>query len=183
MPVPVIDADVICTAIEQALREHIRDVLEALGWLGQLGDVRTFQQVPDLNAVAAANLPAVMIGTSRADFDTTRSGERFDGTWQVAVGVRDRGKDHTDTAQRIRRWATAITLAATLDRSLGGIASSVRPISAHYDDLADVSQARTIAAAAIVLEIRVLDAIDLDEFRRRLQPTPTVTSTHSTVSQ
>jgi hypothetical protein len=59
----------------------------------------------------------------------------------------------------------------------------VRPISAHYDDLADVSQARTIASAAIVLEIRILDAIDLDEFRRLLQPMPTVTSTHSTVDQ
>lgn len=179
----MITADTVCVAIETAIRNNITSVLTALGWTAQLGAIKTYQQVPDLNAAAAANLPAIMIGSARVDFEPIRSGTTYDGSWQVAVGVRDRGKDHADTAQRIRRWASAITAAAMLDQSLGGIAATIHPLSAHYDELGDATQARTIASAAVVFEIQVTAALDLDALRRVIHPSTTVTSTRATVGQ
>lgn len=179
----VITADTICTAVETAVRTHIDSVLAAYGWATQLGTVKTFQQVPDLNAVAAANLPAIMVGGARVDFSATKSGSLLDGVWQIAVGVRDRGKDHADTAQRIRRWASAITAAVMLDQSLAGLATAINPTSAHYDELGDVTQARTIASAAVVFEINVADAIDMAALREQITPSSTVVSVHPTVGQ
>jgi len=148
----------------------------------QLEPVGTWQVVPDLDAIAAAALPAIAIQAPSVRAVPVRSGAgKLDATWDLSVGIFDRGVDHLDTQDRVETWAAIIRAAGLLAGSLGGLISKLSWQGEAYALLPDRAQARTMAGAEVMFEITAPDAIDLEGLRQLVAPDPIVTATESAI--
>ncbi|MGX9348156.1 hypothetical protein [Microbacterium sp. KNMS] len=174
----VIGGDDIVTALEAVLRANVPLVLDRLELAERLGEVKTWQIVPDTEAISAAEMPAIAIVAARTGEPAERTRDTYSGTWDVSVGVFDRGDDHADTQTRIQAWAKVIRVAGTLSRALPGTSIEMRWVGEAYDLLQDKSQARTIAGAEVMFDAHVSVALDLSGFRSF----PLLETVHPTVN-
>ncbi|WOF23840.1 hypothetical protein N8K70_03930 [Microbacterium betulae] len=172
----VIGGDDIVTALEAQLKGNVPLVIEALK-LERLGEVKTWQVVPDADAISAAQLPAVAIVTPRVSTQPRGSHTEYSADWEVSVGVFARGKDHEETQTQIQAWAKVLRVAALLSRTLTGTRIEMRWAGELYDLIPTKQDARTIAGAEVLFDAHVDTALDLTSLRRD----PTLISVHPNV--
>lgn len=160
--------DQVLVALEETLKVALPQVLDLPGTQAYLGDqaasyadIATWQQVPTIEAIAAAEFPAIAI-TSPGLVDRPifkRANNTWETTWRAAVGIYDRtGYDdggQSATQARVRNWIAFLRTAALRNPTLGGVTRGVWWAGEEYDLLPDRNQARTIGAGALALDIRV----------------------------
>ncbi|MSZ75522.1 MAG: hypothetical protein F2667_00275 [Actinobacteria bacterium] len=166
----LVTAETLCQAVEATLRADLPGVVAAFGWTERLGAIEDWHQVPRLEAISTANLPAGAItspGLVRPPTYSRSSG--WSATWRVVAGVYVRGEDHHDTAARCRDWAGVIRTVFLANRSLGGVADGgLVWAGEEYDEQPQKSVARTLAACAVAIDVSATNVIDtaaLDEHR------------------
>ena len=157
----VIGGDDIVTALDAHLREHLPDVVRALG-LTELGDVATWMIVPDIDAITAAKLPAVAVVVGGMTQTPERTAQQYRGVWSASIGIFDRGSSHADTQKRIAAWAKAIRT-TFIAHPLTGTGMSVRWQGEEYDLIPSRNAARTLAGAEVMLDVTVDIAVDLTD--------------------
>jgi hypothetical protein len=158
-------ADQLCRAVEGTLRVALPAVLEVPEVKAYLGDrarafrdVREWQQLPTIEAIASAQYPAVAIVSPGLTEPPTYS--RADGlwktTWRVAVGIYDKSRDskHAETQARIRDWVAFLRIGLLRNPTLGGVVRSTTWVGEEYDLLPDRNRARTIGAGALAVDIK-----------------------------
>lgn len=175
-PMRLVSGGDVCRAAQAILETHLPGVLAEYGLTG-LGKVSTWQQVPTVEALTSAVLPAGAI-TSPGLVEPprlTRSGG-WTATWRLAVGVYARGRDHNETAQHVRDWAAAVRATLLRHPSLGGVVQSLMWAGEDYATLPQRSAARTIGGCAVAFDVTVKDVVQL------APPAPAVAATSSTLS-
>lgn len=181
----IISVDELCQATETTLKDLIPQVLQIPAMVALIGDprepyvVKTWQQLPVVEAIATADLPGVAI-TSAGLVDPpsySRANQSWDTNWRIAVGIYDRGRDHEDTQARVRNWAALIRTSMQLKPTLGGVAQGLTWFGEQYALLPNRNQARTAAAGVIAFDVKA------SVRKLTLGPgDPSVTSTHPTLS-
>lgn len=153
-------------AVEATLKDHLRETLEldvVKAYLGDRAatfrDIREWQQLPSLEAIATAQLPAAAVvspGLVREPI-RKRSGDAYETTWRVAVGIYDRDKSprHNDTQAKVRDWVAFLRMTLLRNPTLGGVARRVVWAGEEYDLLPDRNKARTIGAGALAVDVTV----------------------------
>lgn len=153
-------------AVEATLKEHLPETLELPTVKEYLGDraavfrdVREWQQLPSLEAIATAQLPAVAIVSPGLVREPTlkRSADAYETTWRVAIGIYDRDKSpsHNATQARVRDWVTLARITLLRHPTLGGVARRVVWAGEEYDLLPDRTKARTIGAGALAVDVTI----------------------------
>ncbi|WP_156759558.1 hypothetical protein [Microbacterium karelineae] len=160
----VIGGDDIVRGLEAQLRANVPAVITLLG-LTDLGEIQTWQIVPDVDAIAAAKLPAIAIVSPRVSAQPQRSNSEYSAEWQVSVGVFARGDDHEHTQTQIQQWAKVVRASALMTPSLPGTKIRIRWAGEEYDLLPNKKDARTIAGAEVMFDASVEKAIDLTALR------------------
>lgn len=150
----VVTAHQVMLAVEAVLRER----LPALAIRAGLEPVATWQQVPTIDALTSASVPALAITSPGITEAPKRRAGVYEATWRVAIGIYDRGRDHEATAGRVRTWAAIVRAALTGSR-LGGIAAETTWVGEDYASLPGRDHARTIAGAAVAFDVRVPAAL------------------------
>jgi hypothetical protein len=156
----------ICRAVEDTLKKALPMVLEipeVKAYLGERAkafrDVREWQQLPTIEAIASAQYPAVAIVSPGLVEEPvySRADDAWKTKWRVAVGIYDRSRnsDHGETQDRIRDWVAFIRTALLRNPTLGGVVRGVSWAGEEYDLLPDRNKARTIGAGALAVDIRV----------------------------
>lgn len=158
----IISADQLCTATESILRAALPEVLALAPVQAYLGDqagsywpIKTWQQLPTIEALAAADLPGIAI-TSPGLVEPpryVRSKQLWEATFRVAVGVYERGRDHADTQARVRNYCGFIRAAMQRNQTLGGVARSVDWRGEEYALRGNREAARTLAAGAVAFDV------------------------------
>ena len=181
----LISADDVCRAVEAVLVEHLDDTLEAAGWDvasgGDLTSVRTWDQVPTLDALSRADLPAGAIESPGLAGLPARTEAGWSSTWRVVVGIYDRGETHDATAAKTRRWAAAVRATVLDNAALDGLAQSVTWVTEAYAQQAANNVARTLGGCAVGFDITVPDVVTLPLIAPA-NPEPVVESTHTAVT-
>lgn len=158
----VIGADEVCIAVEQSLRTRIPVVIDALDLGATLKPFRDWQQLPTIEALSSANLPAGAVTSPGLTEPPTYSrATGWTATWRVAVGVYARGRDHSDTQAQVRDWIKVCRTALMGDRSVGGLAKSLRWVGEEYALVPGRNSARTIGAGAVAVDVTVENVLDL----------------------
>lgn len=153
-------------AVEAILRQELPKTFELAGVKAYLGDraatfrdVREWQQLPEVQAIASAQLPAVAIVSPGLVSPPARkrSSDVYETTWRVAVGIYDREKssDHTATQNKVRDWVSLLRITLLRNPTLGGVARRVAWAGEEYDLLPDRKNARTIGAGALAVDVTV----------------------------
>lgn len=177
----VLGADQLCKAVETVLTEKVPVLLELLE-RGDLGVIKTWQQLPTIEALSAAQFPAAAI-TSPGLSGTpiySRASNSWTATWRIAVGVYDRGKDHAETAAHVRDWCAIFRTVLLLNKRLGGIAKNLTWVGEEYARIPRKEQARTIGAGAVAVDVTVDNVADFDGLTE--QNLPLVLSTNPTLT-
>jgi hypothetical protein len=175
---PISSVDELCVGVEDTLREHLPDVMDALGFdAPNYDEIKTWQQLPTTTALVAASLPGIAVSAAGlvGAPSYSRSSKSWTSTWRIAVGIYERGKDHADTQARVRNWCAGIRTTLVLHKSLGGLASALAWSGEEYALVPDREQARTIAAAAVAFDVTATVSATVGAL-------PPVTSTPTTVS-
>ncbi|TIC78779.1 hypothetical protein [Nocardioides sp. GY 10127] len=182
MPLKLIDADQVCTAVAASVLEHLPAVITAAGLnASQWKPPRDFKQVPTADALGKiAAWPAGASACPGLLEPPTRTVDGWRATWRVFLAVYDRGGDYTATAARVRKWAALVRAAALHDPTLGGVARSVTWADESYLLRTAAGEARTIGGATVALNIQVSDAVDATDLTA--DPLPTVTTTSTSVA-
>ncbi len=181
-PPTVVGGGDIATALEQILRTNVPLVQELLG-LDDLGEVKTWQQVPTPSALTAANLPSVVIVAPRMTTQAGRGAGSYDGVWQVSVAVFARGKDHAETQAQIQNWAKVIRVAALIPTSLGpDVPVTLRWVGEDSDLVPEKESARTLAGCEVFFDATAETVMNLAEIRNTINAVPKVTETLNTVT-
>jgi len=160
----VVGGDDIVRALEQVLRQNLPIVLEALE-LTHLGEVKTWQIVPTMEALASAKHPSIALVSPSMTAAPQRSGaggRQYTGEWRMSIGVFDRGDNHEGTQTGIQQWAKAIRVAALLT-PLTGTGISLRWAGEEYDVIPTKQDSRTIAGAEVMFDATVDVALDLTD--------------------
>jgi hypothetical protein len=155
----IASASEIVDALETTLSQHLAETITALGWdTSKYGPVETWQQLPTLPALSAARFPAGAISTPNTQGAPvwSQADRAHRTTWRVAVGIYDRGRDHDDTARRIRNWCAAVRLTVRAHRTLGGVALSTTWAGERYELMPNRDQARTFAGGAVAFDVTAL---------------------------
>lgn len=182
MSTPIRSVDELCVAVEATLVEHYDATMTALGFTTGYAPVATWQQLPSIQAIAAAKLPAgaivapTMIGTPTY----TAASRTWRTTWRVPIGIYERGSDHDQTQARIRNRVAGIRATLLQHKSLGGIATGMAWSGENYDLLPGRDVARTIAAGGVSLDITA--DVTIDPVDPGTGGGPVVTSTPTTVT-
>lgn len=181
----IVSVDELCQATETTLRDMLPQVLlipEVVALIGEPRDpyvVKTWQQLPVVEAIATAQLPGIAI-TSAGLVDEpsySRANQAWDTTWRIGVGIYDRGRDHEETQARVRNWAALIRTSLQLAPTLGGVAQGLTWSGEQYQLLPNRNQARTAAAGAVAFDVKATVR------KLTIGPgLPPVTSTHPTLS-
>lgn len=179
--VRLISADDLVDGARGTLEEHIPTVLTLLG-LDQPDPVRpgwkpfrppiTWEQVPDIRAVQAANLPAGVIVPRGTAGEPQQSSRGTRATWRLEVAMFDRDADFSPTAARLTRWASVLRGALLRDRTLGGVAESTRWVSESYRPLQDQRGARTLGGCVVEIAVTAVNVVDLDDWPLVTDPAP-----------
>lgn len=175
----IVSADQLCVALEKVQRDHLIDTMAALGYVDDYDAIKTWQQLPTMEALSSATFPAIAVSTPGLVVAPSynRSSNTYRATWRIAVGIYVRGVDHNDSAARVRNWAAGIRTTALNHKSLDGVAIGLRWAGEEYARAADRKAARTLAAGAVALDVTA-DVI-ADPTAGNLPP---VLSTPTTVS-
>lgn len=178
---PLLSADDLCTAAEAVLKEH----LQALATSRGLENIRTWEQLPTLEALTTANLPAVAVSSPGLTKPAVRRSAGYDATWRIVVGAFARGDSFTETAARVRDWAAVIRQVVLQHPTLGGVATGVEWVGEEYVERPERSTARTLGGCAVVFDVTAHNVIDAEPYVPPEQgggKQPAVQSTHSTVT-
>lgn len=183
MSTPVRSVDEVCVAIEQVLLAHYDATMAGLGFTDGYAPVKTWTQLPALEAIATAELPAgAIVAPTGVDSPTYQaSSGLYRYTWRVPIGIYERGRDHNQTQGRIRNRVAGIRTTLLQHKSLGGIATALAWSGENYGLLPAKEVARTLAAGAVSFDVTA--DVTLDPLPT-VPPTPgpVVTSTQSTVT-
>lgn len=166
MAARLITADDLCVAAAEILAEHLPAVVAAMGWdedsVAPLAPVTTWEQVPTLEALTAAEMPAgAVTSPGLAETPTRRERGRHDAVWRISVGVYDRGDDYHETARRVRRWAAAVRATLLEHRTLNGVADGVWWRGEEYRQKPNAGAARTLGGCAVAFDVKAANVIDL----------------------
>lgn len=181
----IISVDELCQAAESTLKDLLPQVLQIPAMADLIREpsapyvVKTWQQLPVVEAIATADLPGVAITSAGLVEEPTysRANQAWDTTWRIAVGIYDRGVDHEDTQARVRNWAALIRTSLQLAPTLGGVAQGLTWSGEQYALLPNRNQARTAAAGAVAFDVKA------SVRKLTLGPgIPSVTSVHPTLS-
>ena len=182
--IKLVTADDLCTAAERVLVEHLPGYAAQYALqrdLTVLPGVRDWHQVPTLEALSSANFPAGAITspglTGPPAVPSASRGNRVDATWQIEVGIFDRGTDWNDTAARTRTWAALIRL-TLLAHPFGGAVTNCKWIGESYRQIGQRNSARTIGGCSVLFDITAVDVADPGA----ASVDPVVLSTASTVT-
>lgn len=178
---PLLSANDLCAAVEAVLREHLPDLAASRG----LDPVRTWQQLPTLDALTAANLPGIAVTSPGLSTTPTRRATRYDATWRIVVGCFVRATDHATTAAATRDWAAVIRQVMLQHPTLGGVATGVEWAGEEYAERPERSSARTLGGCAVALDVTARNVIDAEPYvvpDPDAPPAPTVQSTSTRVS-
>lgn len=185
MTLRLLTADDLCTGADTVLTAALPTVLEALGLDEPDGGRAAFTppanwtQVPTLEALQAAVMPAGAVTTTGITGTPRRSSTGTDATWRIRVGMFDRGRDYNETANRIRTWAAIIRAVITMNPTLGGVASGSRWVGETYRQLPQVGVARTLGGCSVEFDVDARNVMDLSELDGVV---PVVNSTHPHVT-
>lgn len=178
---PLVTADDLCRAAEAILVEYLPDLAESRG----LKPFTKWDQLPTPEALTAANLPAGAITSPGLTDRPTHRAAGFDATWQVVVGVYDRGRDYHETARLVRTWAAVVRQTLLQHPTLGGVASGLQWVGEQYAETPDRSASRTLGGCAVAFAVTARNVIDAERY---VPPdpgapgTPIVQSTATSVS-
>lgn len=177
----VFSADQLCVAVQEVLEADLPSVIahpQAAEFLdGDYGPIAEWQQLPTIDALSTARFPAVAITSSGLVAAPTylASSDSRVVTWRIVVGIYDRGRDHADTQARIRNWCALVRSCLLRNPNLGGVADSLAWVGEEFALLPNRTQARTIAAGAVALDVTArVSALSADEPDTR----PVVESLH-----
>lgn len=177
--VRLVTAHDVCSAAEAILTEHLP------GWAAaaELKPVTTWQQVPTVQAISSAPVPAGAITSPGLTEPPTKHRDRHEATWRIVAAVYDRGSDYTDTARRIRTWAALIRAVLVQHPRLGGLALRLDWVGEEYE-LVPEQGARTLGGCAVAVDVVVADVVPstAPPGLGGPPPAPTVTATRSTVT-
>lgn len=185
----ILSVDQLCTAVEDTLLASIADIVTQPAFQTLLGDgadtylateIKTWQQLPTIEAISTAKLPAVAI-TSPGLVDPpvfSRSSKSYDATWRLAIGIYDRGRDHAETQARIRNWCALLRVALQSRPTLGGVAKGLTWTGEEYSLIPQRNSARTLAAGAVAVDVRA----EVPHHTNLGAGLPPVTSNHPTLS-
>lgn len=178
----ILGADQLCQATESMLTEKVPVLVELLGRTKDLAPVKTWQQLPTIEALSSAQFPAAAITSPGLSGTPTyhRSSNSWTATWRIAVGIYDRGKDHAETAARVRDWCAVFRTVLLLNKSLGGVANSLVWVGEEYARIPRKEAARTFGAGAVAVDVTVDNVADFDGLDA--QNLPLVLSTHPTLT-
>lgn len=177
----MLGADQLCRATEAVLSAQVPALLTLLVRT-DLGRIRTWQQLPTIEALSSAQFPAAAI-TSPGLSGTpiySRSSNSWTATWRIAVGVYARGKDHAETAAHVRDWCAVFRTVLLMNKRLGGVAKSLTWVGEEYARIPRKEQARTFGAGAVAVDVTVDNVADFDGLGN--QQRPLVLSTHPTLT-
>lgn len=174
MTARLITAADVCEAAETALVAGLLDTITAFGLEDEMTPPATWDQLPTLEALTSANMPAGAITSPGLVGEPVQRSTGYDATWRLVVGVYDRDADHSATADRIRTWAGLLRATIVRARSLGGLAQSVKWSGENYQLLPMRSAARTISGCAVAFNVTVTNVVDVFD----LGDLPIVESTH-----
>lgn len=179
----LVTADDICKALQATLVTNVPAVLAAMGWAEDLGQVKSWAQVPTLEALSESKLPAGAIESPGLVRPPARNGEGgVDVTWRVVAGMYARGDDYDETASIIRRWAAAIRAAALADVTLGGVVDGLDWVGEEYARRPERASARTLAGCGVAFDVTVSSVVELPLPPAEGGPTPIVTSTQPVIT-
>jgi hypothetical protein len=179
--VPLLSAHDLCTAVETVLLEHLPTLAASRG----LKKVTKWDQLPTVEALTAANLPAGAITSPGLTEPPTRRTTGHTATWRIVIGVYDRGRDYKETQSLTRRWAAVVRQVLVQHPTLGGVATGVQWIGEEYAERPERSSARTLGGCAVLFDVTATDVIDSTPYVPPDQPgseVPVVQSTQSTVT-
>jgi hypothetical protein len=180
--VPLLSVDDLCKAMQQVLEDHLPALAASRG----LQPITSWDQLPSPDALTRANLPAGAITSPGLTALPARRSGGHDATWRIAVGVYERGRDHTETAAKVRDWAAVIRQTVLHHPTLGGVASGVVWIGEEYAERPERSSARTLGGCAVAFDVTARNVIDSEPYVPPDSPgggdQPVVTSTHRTVT-
>lgn len=177
----VLGAEDICRATEVVLTAKVPVLLDLLG-RQDLGQVKTWQQLPTIEALSSADFPAVAI-TSPGLIGTptySRASNSWTATWRIAVGVYARGKDHSETAAHVRDWCAVLRTVLLLNKRLGGVAKTLAWAGEEYARVPRKDQARTFSGGAVAVDVTVENVADFDGLQNL--DLPLVLSTHPSLT-
>jgi hypothetical protein len=161
----LVSAAAVCDALEESLTAYLPRVLDYLGWT-DLGAVRTWHQVPRIEALTTADVPAGGIESPGLTGPPTKNSDGTYGCeWEVTAGVFARGSDYAATQSAGRRWPMALVAAALVDRSLGGKVSRTEWVGQDLARIRTRDAARTITLGAATFHVRVDTVLDPGDFR------------------
>lgn len=178
---PLLSADELCTAAETVLREHLQPLATSRG----LEKIRTWEQLPTLEALTAANLPAVAVTSPGLTKPASRRSSGYDATWRIVVGAYVRGTSFIETAGRVRNWAAVIRQVMVQHPTLGGVSTGLEWVGEEYIERPERSSARTLGGCAVAFDVTARNVIDSEPYVPPEQgggDQPVVQATHSTVT-
>lgn len=179
---PLLSADELCAAAEAVLREHLQPLATSRG----LEKIRTWEQLPTLEALTTANLPAVAVTSPGLADRPTRRSSGYNAPWRIVVGAFVRGTSFTETAGRVRDWAAVIRQVMVQHPTLGGVATGLEWVGEEYVERPERSSARTLGGCAVAFDVTARNVIDSEPYVPPDQPgggdRPVVQATHSTVT-
>lgn len=154
MSTPILSVDELCVAAEATLKTALPPLLELLDRT-DLGRIKEWQQLPDIQAISTANTPAAAITSAGLTGSPTysRATDTYAATWRLAIGIYDRGKNHAETQKHVRDWCACIRLALQGNPTLGGFASAVTWIGEEFDLIPNRDSARTVAIGAVAVDV------------------------------
>lgn len=178
----IVTADDLCRGAQTVLAAQLPALITALGLdtpaAGQkaFAAPSTWVQVPTLEALQAASMPAGAITSTGTVGPPRKSTLGTDADWRIRVGVFDRGSNYDETASRARTWAALIRAALVLQPTLGGIATATRWVGEAYRQFPQVNAARTLGGCSVDFDVTARNVVDLGAIA------PVVLTTGSTLT-
>lgn len=165
--IPILSVDELCKAAETTLKAALPAYLalpDVQAWLGdsasRYGEIKTWQQLPTIEALSAATFPAIAITSPGLTEPPRRVRSRnvYECTWRIGIGIYDRGRDHEDTQAKARKWAAIVRSVMLRNQTLGGVAERIDWAGEEYRPLRGRNegrgQARTIGGSAVALDVQ-----------------------------
>ena len=158
---PIIGGDDIVNALEAHLHEAIPKAQEALK-LTHLGEVKVWQILPDKDAIATSQYPAIAIVAAEAEAGE-RSVDGYSATWDVSVGAFARGTDHKDTQNIAQQWAKTIRYACLMTPVIPDTEIEMTWVGESSNIIASQQDARTLGACEVMFDAYVENAFTPDD--------------------
>ena len=168
--------DDLAAGMSTVLAETLPDLIDAFGLNVAQGGEKpytapaTWTQIPRLEVLQAADMPAGAIASSGTVGTPTTRRTGVDATWRLSVAVFDRGQDHNVTARRVRTWAALVRAVGLRNPTLGGVASGVRWVSESYRLASDRGAARTLGGCQVDFDVDARNVVDVEAWQPVTSP-------------